>query len=183
MGTPREPEPVKLFAALLTCQERLLPKITDDLARAFGPIDAASATFPWEVTDYYRDEMGPGLLRQFVAFERLVAAGRLPEIKLTTQKLEASYLHVGESGGRCINVDPGYLEASKVVLASTKNAAHRIYLQGGIFAESTLQYRHGSFEPFEHTYPDYRWPETRAFFAAARSVYLGQLRESRQNAY
>jgi hypothetical protein len=183
MGIPREPEPVKLFAALLTSQESLLLQITDDLARAFGPIDAASATFPWEVTDYYRDEMGPSLLRQFVAFERLVAAGTLAEIKLTTQKLEANYLHVGESGGRCVNVDPGYLEASKVVLASTKNAAHRVYLQGGIFAESTLHYRHGSFEPFEHTYPDYRWPETRAFFAAARSLYLGQLRESRQSAY
>jgi hypothetical protein len=182
MGNPREPEPVKLFAALLVSQERFLAKITDDLARAFGPIDAASATLPWEVTDYYRDEMGSGLLRRFVAFERLVAAGRLAEIKLATHKLEANYRAAGESGGRCVNVDPGYLETSKVVLASTKNAGHRIYLQGGIFAEPTLQYRHGSFEPFEHTYPDYRWPETRAFFAVARSVYLGQLRERRQSA-
>jgi hypothetical protein len=183
MGTPREPEPVKLFAALLTCQERLLPKITENLRRAFGPIDAASEMLPWEVTDYYRDEMGSGLLRQFFAFERLVAAERLAEIKLTTGKLEANYLNAGGNGGRCINIDPGYLEASKVVLASTKNAAHRVYLRGGIFAEAALQYRHGSFEPFEHTYPDYRWPVSRAFFADARSVYLEQLRECRGSAY
>jgi hypothetical protein len=76
-----------------------------------------------------------------------------------------------------VNLDPGYLDAFKVVLASTKNASQRVYLQSGIYAEVTLLYHHGGFHRLEYTYADYVWPETIAFFTQLRARYLTQLRQ------
>jgi len=74
-----------------------------------------------------------------------------------------------------VNLDPGYLESGKIVLASTKNASHRIYLRSGIFAEATLLYYDGAFHGSSYTYQDYLWPQTLTFLTPLRSVYLAQL--------
>lgn len=177
MGTPKEPRPVKLFVGLLVTEQKLLSSAGADLTSLFGPAELESESLPWTVTDYYGEEMGPALWRKFVAFARLIAPEALPEIKLKTQGLEEKYTVVqGDKRGRCVNIDPGYLDVGKVVLASTKYAAHRIYLRSGIYAEVTLIYQSGLFRPFAYTYPDYLWPETVAFFAELRSRYLGELR-------
>jgi hypothetical protein len=179
MGTPGEAKPVKLFVALLACDEELFPPVESDLSALFGPVESASEKFSWSVSDYYEREMGPGLLRRFVAFVTLVAPDALSEIKLKTHRIEEVYRSAArERGGRRVNIDPGYLDAGKVVLASTKSGAHRIYLNSGIYGEVTLLYYEGSFHPFAYTYTDYVWPETAAFLAAARSRYLDQLRQN-----
>jgi hypothetical protein len=179
MGTPEEPKPVKLFAALLAGDRELFPAVENRLSALFGPIEAAGDILSWSVSDYYEREMGRGLLRRFVSFERLISPETLAELKLKTQGVEESYRRAAEDGGgRRINIDPGYLDAGKVALASTKGGAHRIYLRAGIYAEATLLYYDGSFHPFLYTYPDYLWPESAAFFAAARSRYLDQLRQN-----
>ncbi len=180
MGFPREPSPVKLFVALLCNDSTLVAHIERNLVVHFEAMDAASELLPWNVTGYYTAEMGAGLVRKFVSFDRLVEPSRLAEIKLCTQDLEAEYRwRNGDQEGRKVNLDPGYLEANKVVLASTKNAAHRVYLKAGVYGEAALWFHRGSFEPFPYTYPDYRWPETLCFFRALRSRYLQQLREAR----
>jgi len=79
--------------------------------------------------------------------------------------------------GRRVNLDPGYLDALKVVLASTKNASQRIYLHSGIFAETTLHYHDGGFHGLSYTYPDYLWRETLAFLSSLRASYLDRLKE------
>ena len=183
MGSPREPSPVKLFVALLCNDNALVARVEDNLSELFGAIDWASDLLPWQVTNYYREEMGSQLQRKFVSFAPLIEPSKLADIKLITHDVEAKHLWSSRGKrGRNVNVDPGYLEANKVVLASTKNAAHRLYLKAGIYGEATLRFCHGAFEPFPHTYPDYRWPETLSFFLALRSVYLRQLRAGRQNA-
>jgi len=179
MGTPTHPKPVKLFAALLSNQADLFGSVEGDLVGLLGPIDSSTRTLPWEVTDYYCEEMGSGLLRRFVSFSPLISPEVLPEIKLGTQGLEEKYRRIeDEKRGRRVNIDPGYLDAGKVVLASTKDASHRICLRSGIYAETTLLFHDGSFHPYGHAYPDYLWPETLSFFAALRSLYLSQLRQS-----
>lgn len=179
MIIPKEPKPVKLFAALLSNHGELFPSVEGDLKTLFGSLDSARGPSPWEVTDYYEEEMGSGLLRKFVSFGPLISPERLPEIKLRTQVLEENYQWTkGEKRGRRINIDPGYLDAGKVVLASTKDASHRIYLRSGIYGETTLFFHSGSFRPFAHTYRDYLWPETFSFFAALRTLYLSQLKQS-----
>ncbi len=177
MGIPREPKPVKYFVALLSGHAELLLSAKADLTRILGCIDSSSPILPWAMTRYYEEEMGSGLLRGFVSFGPLLSPERLAEIKIKTQGLEEKHQRVeGEKKRRRVNIDPGYLDAGKVVLASTKDAPHRIYLNSGIYGEATLLYHGGSFHPFPYTYPDYLWPEALGFFTALRSLYLHQLR-------
>jgi hypothetical protein len=123
--------------------------------------------------------MGAGLLRRFVCFHPLRSPAELSAVKLHTQTIEDRYRSLrGNFASRRINIDPGYVESGKVVLASTKNASHRVYLAGGIYAEAALLYHDGGFHGCPYTYPDYVWPETLAFMRAARLAYLEQLRLS-----
>lgn len=177
MGTPREPKPAKYFVALLSSSEQYLNGIESSLTNALGAIDSRSQTLSWTVSRFYEKEMGSTLLRRFISFEPLQSPERLAELKLTTQQLEEQQrsLEMPPSGRR-VNIDPGYLEAGKVVLASTKNASQRIYLRSGIYGEATLLYYGGGFHACSYTYADYLWPETLAFLTSLRSIYLRQLR-------
>jgi hypothetical protein len=177
MGTPKEPKPGKYFIALLSTEIDLLSAVEPDLRAVLGDIDGRSRILPWTTSHYYEREMGAGLLRRFLSFELLLSPEILADIKLATQSIEARYRRAPcDGGGRRVNLDPGYLEAGKVVLASTKNASHRIYLRCGIFAEATLLYFNAGFHGCAYTYPDYLWPQTLAFFEACRARYLAQLR-------
>jgi hypothetical protein len=179
MGSPGHPKPTKLFVALLLSP--LLPQaqVEAALAELGGPLEAVSEPMPWEVSRYYEAEMGGGLVRRFFSFAPLISPDSLRDLKLRANELEREFaLLRGAERARRVNIDPGYLEESKVVLASTKNAAHRVYLGGGIYAEATLHFYRGSYRPLAHTYPDYRWPETIAFFNALRASYLRQLRKA-----
>ena len=141
MGVPREPRPVKLFIALLSNEAALLSSLGQVLASVFGPLELSSDLFSWNPTDYYAEEMGTGLLRQFVAFGPLITPDRLVDIKLQTQGLEKQYLRSRMNReGRSVNIDPGYLGKDQIVLASTKEASHRVYLGSGIYAEATLHF-------------------------------------------
>jgi Domain of unknown function (DUF4416) len=177
MGIPKEPKPAKYFVALLSSDQEYLTGVENDLVSVFGAIDCRSPTLSWGASQFYEKEMGPKLLRRFVSIERLQSPERLAEVKLTTQQLEEKHRNRRmQPSGRRVNLDPGYLEAGKVVLASTKNASQRVYLRSGIYAEATLLYYEGGFHGCSYTYPDYLWPETLAFLTSLRGIYLKQLR-------
>jgi len=177
MGTPHEPRPVKLFIALLAAHDDLFPPVERDLGNLFGAIDAASAILAWSVSDYYESEMGRGLRRRFISFERLISPESLAEIKHKTRDVEERYLRAEGAGRRrSVNIDPGYVDGGKVVLASTKGAGHRMYLRAGIYGETTLLFYDGSFHPFPYTYRDYLWPEAITFLADLRGRYFGQVK-------
>lgn len=169
MGTIREDiEPARLFFGLLARDEGLMQQACLQIDREYSPITVQSAILPFDFTRYYEREMGSGLLRQWVAVEKPIGPGELVEIKHRTNAIELLYL---DAGGRSINIDPGYVTADKVVLATTKNYSHRLYLGRGIYGEATLKYRHGSgFEPWPWTYPDYRGAEAQAFFNLVRQA-------------
>jgi len=159
MGIARSPLPVKLFVGMLTAEKALFDEIAEACSSAYGPIDATSDIFAWNRSDYYQDELGAGIVRKFLFFEQLADPSILPSMKHFTNKLENSYaVKNGPAMKRRINLDPGYITEAKVVLASTKDFAHRIYIGGGIYAEVTLRYaaKERSFEPLVHTYPDFR---------------------------
>jgi len=176
MGMAREPKPAKYFMALLSSDAKLLDDIENELSSILSGIDGRTEPVPWTASDFYAKEMGPGLLRRFISFSQLRSPQDLAAIKLQTQTLEDVHRTFG-TGGRRINCDPGYLDAFKIVLGSTKNAGQRIYLQSGIYGEVTLLYHDAAFYGLEYTYRDYLWPDTLAFFAQLRSRYLGQLRQ------
>jgi len=174
MGTIKEPPPVKLIASIFTGDETLLAVARGALVNRFGAIDYQSELLPFNHTSYYAREFGPGLVRQIVAFADLIAPQRLAEIKHTTNELEMTWAIAQR---RRVNVDPGYVSLGKLVLATTKDYAHRIYLGQGIYAEVTLYYKHGAFHPWEWTYPDYASPRYREILGQIRSMYVAQLRE------
>ncbi len=177
MGTPREPKPAKYFVALLSSDSELLTTVESDLAAILDVIDSRSEILPWTASNFYEKEMGAGLRRRFLSFERLASPSELVRIKLLTQQIEDRYRDkTAVHPGRRVNIDPGYIDAFKVALASTKNAGQRIYLHSGIYAEATLLYFDGAFHGLAYTYPDYLWPATLAFFTSLRSVYVDQLR-------
>ena len=77
---------------------------------------------------------------------------------------------------RPANLDPGYIEQAKVVLASTKNFYHRIYLGGGIFGEVTMHFKNNTYQFFPWTYPDYKSKDYQDFFLRVRQIFRSQLR-------
>ena len=177
MGTPKEPKPAKYFVALLLSNGALLAAVENDLTELLGAVDDRSELLPWTVSKFYEQEMGPSLWRGFFSFASLRAPAELAAIKLQTQQIEQRYRYAASSARRA-NLDPGYLDAFKVVLASTKNASQRIYLDGGIYGEATLMYHDGGFHGLPYTYPDYLWPETLEFLRRSRAAYIEALRKS-----
>jgi len=174
MGEARQPLPVKLVVSMFTAHEGLFEVAKARLVERFGPIDYESQTLPFDHTRYYAPEFGENLLRRFVAFERLIDPAELAPIKLFTNALE---MELAEGDKRRINLDPGYVSLGKLVLATTKDYSHRIYLGQGIYAEVTLRFHKGSFQPWEWTYPDYASSPCIALFNHIRRIYLDQLRK------
>jgi hypothetical protein len=176
MGTAKEPAPVKLVVSLLVSEPVLLDRAKESLSREYGAIDFESELLPFDHTDYYAAEFGPGLQRKILTFATLVSPGDLPAIKLQTNALEWSF---AEGGKRRVNIDPGYVSLGKLVLASTKNHAHRLYLGEGIYGEGTLTFQGRHFRPWPWTYPDYASEDYCAMFDEIRESYKAQLRDAR----
>jgi hypothetical protein len=171
MGTIHHPLPVKLFIGMLSPEPALFETCAEILKNEYGPLDHESALLPWNRTDYYHDEMGADLLRKFLFFKRTIDPGRLPSIKRFTNTLENTRaVQSGHALRRRINLDPGYVTEAKVVLATTKDFAHRLYIGDDIYAEVTLRYnaKQRSFAPHENTYPDYRTGEYLELFNKVR---------------
>jgi hypothetical protein len=169
MGIITEPHPVKLFIGMLSSDISLIEQFTVTLKNIFGPVDLESPVWPWEHTTYYEREMGAGLKRQFIFFKRLISPEEISGIKLTTIDLENKFLN--DTGGRRINLDPGYLDAAKLVLVSTKDYSHRIYLRKGIYGEVTLMYSGKTYQTLPYTFPDFRTEEYLDLFKKAREIF------------
>ena len=180
MGAIGQFNPVKLFIGVLVSHKKLMPEAEHRLTAAYGPIDHRSGVIPFDFTDYYEAEMGDIIDRAFFSFERLIEADQLPEIKRQTNQLEGELASLlvqpGTKVNRPVNLDPGYLEQAKVILASTKNFYHRIYLGGGIFGEVTMHFKNNTYQFFPWTYPDYQSKDYQDFFLRMRQIYRSQLK-------
>lgn len=168
MGLVSAPKDVKLIAGLLAADAGSLERARSILGGIYGPQDLESGALDFEFTEYYNEEMGEKILRQYISFGRLISPDALAGIKLDTNRIEAE---LAVSGKRKVNIDPGYLDLSKMVLATTKDSTYRVYLGRGIYAQSTLYFKDKSYRPWPWTYPDYQAPETIEFFNKARKIY------------
>ncbi len=174
MGKAKQPAPVKLMCSIFTPDETLLAVVRGALTSHWGPLDYQSELLPFEHTSYYAREFGERLLRQIVAFANLIPREQLASIKCATNALEMTWI---AEGRRRANLDPGYIAMDKLVLATTKDYSHRIYIGQGIYAEVTLRYRRGSFQAWEWTYPDYASPRYLQMCNEIRAIYAAQLRQ------
>ena len=179
MGQAHRPAPVKLMVSLLSGQNDLFGQAEAALATRFGPIDWAGPLLPFDHTDYYAPEFGTSLLRRIITFQELIDPASLADVKTWTNALE---WQLAEGEHRRINLDPGYVSASKLVLATTKDHAHRIYLRDGIYAEVTLSYQRKAWHGWPWTYPDYGSAPYLALMTDLRARYMAQLRAERPEA-
>ena len=175
MGKIQQPVPVKLIVGILTSVPGLLSETEKELSALFGAVDARSEIFPFGWTNYYDAEMGSPLYRLFLGFADLIEAPAIVDAKISANELEASIAGRYPGVSRPINLDPGYMEQSKIVLASTKNFFHRILIDRGIYAEVTLHYRNKGWQSFPWTFPDYGSEKYHPFFSALRENYRRQL--------
>ena len=175
MGAIKEPERLLPVAGFLFAEgfpvDKVIPKVTEEA----GMVLCKSRVVPFNHTRYYRKEMGGNVLRQWYLFDKRIRSSGLVELKRKTNDIEKEYLN--EAGGRRINIDPGMISLGNLVLASTKNFSHRIYLGKGIFGEVTLIYKDKRFNPLEWTFQDYREEAALDFFSEAREILKNRLRE------
>jgi hypothetical protein len=180
MGAIRQFTPVKLFVGVLVSDNKFIPQVEERLATAFGAIDHRSDVIPFDFTNYYEEEMGDLIDRVFFSFERLIEADQLTEIKRQTNQLEDELAPLLQTPRttvkRPVNLDPGYIEQAKVILASTKNFYHRIYLGHGIFGEVTMHFKNNTYQFFPWTYPDYQSKDYQDFFLRIRQIFRSKLR-------
>ena len=181
MGQISKPKPVNLLIGILTSIPELFSQMERDLEGFFGRIDLRSTILPFHFTDYYTEEMGQGIQRQFYSFEKLIRADELATIKAKTNHLEETLVSPKKYAVvRPVNLDPGYINESRLILASTKDFSHRIYLRDGIYAEVTLNYRRGKYESFPWTFPDYKSQEYQDFFLLVRNHYIEKLKKIKE---
>jgi len=174
MGEYQKQKKVKLFCAILYSDKEIYENCLKILEKDFSKIDYISNEIPFSYTSYYRPEMGEEIYRLYISFSDLIYPYKLAEIKKRTNDIE-NYFKV--EGKRKINIDPGYISLSNLVLATTKNYSHRIAISPEIYAEVTLIYEKNSYKPLEWTYPDYKDPQNIIHFNNIRNILAKQPKE------
>lgn len=174
MSLPTVPLAVKPVVSLILARIDLAEPVLRGLSGYFGPVDLLSPWWPFTETDYYSREMGKGLWRGLASFLHLADGACLPDWKLFTNAVEADF---ALGGRRLVNLDPGYVARERLVLATGKNYAHRIYLSQGIYGDLTLLAGKGGFLPLPWSYPDYAHETLRSLLDLVRKKYLWQLRQ------
>ncbi len=177
MGVEKEPLGVKLFMAVTFRKSTTVESVLELLAHSYGTPERFYGSVPFIWSDYYSEEMGQELEKYYAIFPVPIKRDNLDSIKNSTNRLENDW---AIDGRRTINLDPGYLARDKLVLASTKDFFHRIYLGAGIYGEVTLHYRKGVFRHFSWTYPDYKDPQFLEFLYAARAQLVFEHRNEEQ---
>lgn len=178
MGSIRPVKPVKYFCGIIGTNADIISRAREELVNLMGKIDQESELIPFDFTNYYTEEMGSGLIRQFVSFHELMSPAKLAEIKLSTNLIEDKF--ATKTAGnihRAVNLDPGYITASNLILATTKDFSHRVYIGEGIYAEVTLNFKKSGCVFFDWTYPDFKSGKYLGFFQELRRRYMDTTRD------
>jgi hypothetical protein len=164
---------VKLFCGIIFSNEEVKQKSFVFLEKRFSKIALISNVIPFNFSDYYNIEMGHNLKRLWVSFINLIFASDIVNVKIFTNFIEKKFTI---NSKRQINIDPGYVTLANVILATTKDYSHRIYLRDGIYGEVTTMYKNNNFVKLPWSYPDYLSKVAMEFFLKLRTDLLKQLK-------
>lgn len=174
MSKLSKPTKCKLFFGLIYSSGKIYKNVRGALVKKYGALDFESQPLDFDFTEYYREEMGSNLKRRFISLKKLINPTDIVEIKLFAVKLEKRYSILKK---RRINIDPGYLNDAKLILSTTKDFSHRIYLGKKIFAEVTQIYKKRKFNNLPWTFPDYRTRVYKDIFLKIRNLYKEQIKK------
>lgn len=181
MSAARFIEPVVRFCAVITHHEAAREWAISRLADQWGKATNCSSEIPFEAGGYYTPSMGSGLKKSLIAVAGFADPGRLADWKKETNQWELEYTSACQhEEERPLNLDPGYMTQAKLVLATTKDRDHRLYLRDGMFAEVTLTYVGKLWQHHRWTYPSYRTAEVAEFANQCRADLRQHLKETRQ---
>ena len=171
MGQTERFEKEKLIVGVIYNSPEVYREAIEMLTAAFGPIEKESERFSFsrEFSEYYDEELGGEGMRVILSFRDTVEPDRQAEIKLLTNDFERR-LSVG--GKRKINLDPGFINHGRLMLATTKKAGFRIPLSDGIYTELTLYWARGAWQKLPWTYRDYQSERVQRFITEVRGDYL-----------
>ena len=176
MGEIFEFEKEKLIIGVIYSDKKIFEEAMERVFEKFGPADMVSEEFSFseEFSGYYDEELGGEGMRRIYSFDRLVDASEQAEIKEWTNALE---LELAIDGNRKINLDPGFINHGRLMLATTKKAGFRIPLKRGIYTELTLFWARGAWQKLPWSYRDYQSERVQSFITKVRSKYLSQRKE------
>ncbi len=182
MGIIKPPHEAHPFIAVMFTNAQELTALQSIMCQKLGEYFEPGPIYKvLDFTDYYAEEFGSQLQKQFYVFNQPVSLEKFHEIKIWSNQIEQDFAQVVSDGWRRrVNLDPGYLEPSKLVLFSTKNYSHRIYIGAGIYAETTLIYERGNFKILPWTYPDYSWETNLRYLLEIRAAIV-KLARSQKN--
>ncbi len=179
MGEISTHQPVLLICALVSRYPNALRWGIDQLIKSYGPVALESPVYDFTETTYYNATMGEDLRKQFVAFETLVQPDAIVDAKRATNQMEQDYIaQHSDPEERPLNLDPGYISTAKLVLATTKDRDHRLYMAKGIYAEVTLYFRQKQWCGSRWTYPDYQREDFQEYFSKCRNWLKERYRAS-----
>lgn len=152
----------KLFFGVMFYDKDLLDKAINALVKEYGVVEKESFEYDFvKYTSYYEEEMGKKIIKKFLIFKKEIDEEGLVSVKKFITSIEEKY---SDSGKRRINIDPGYVSSSKVVLASFKKKDFKKDLGEGVYAHEVLTLKDGKVKHYWHTFKDYREEEIKKFF-------------------
>ncbi len=145
----------KLIIAIMYKKKDVYGSAKTTLIDKFGPIAKESKPYNFDkFTSYYAKEMGKGLAKRFVVFKKAINKKDLADIKLFTEEIEKKY---SKNNKRQVNLDPGYLSKTELVLASFKKGTnYKEQVSDKVYGHKVLEFKKGKIITFWHTFPDYR---------------------------
>ena len=197
MGLIKKSPPSVRFVAVFSAEDRFLRIALERLEAHWGKIAALGQAFDFVESPYYlrtmlvpqppesrlpesqHDRTPRALRKQMALFADPYDPAELAADKIQSNRWERDWTEEltlsQDDSKRLINIDPGYLSMTKLVLASTKNREHRIYLRDGIYAEVTLAFRDQAWTSMPWTYADYQRPDVLEFLKLARRGFTSNL--------
>lgn len=177
MGAVYQFEKEKLIIGVIYHEKDILERAMQILTAEFGEIEAVSEEFSFseEFSTYYDSELGGEGLRRIYSFKELVDPERQADIKIRTNEIEAE---LSVDGKRLINLDPGFINHGRLMLATTKETGFRVPLKDGIYTELTLFWARGGWQKFPWSYRDYQSERVQKFITDVRKSYLEERRKN-----
>jgi Domain of unknown function (DUF4416) len=177
MAEIKDFQPVKFICGIIFSKEEYLQRAEGRLVELYGPPDSRSPHFDFDLTDYYEPQMGKNLKRIFLSFLDLIPPEQLSEIKGRTNRLEQEIRREWKADLRIVNLDPGYLTAAALIMATAKDFSHRVPLSQGIYAHLEFLFTKTGIRRLDWTYPDFLKEAYQKYFMSVRAIYLDQLRQ------